>query len=191
MGSISKILSEDKFSSFLDGDELAFKYVYNTYYELVVRKVIRLCRDKQVAEEIVQESFVQLFINKDKLKDPRAIFPYLHVVSKRLAISHFRKKVLDIEYQSYLQNHWKEDADDVQRKIDQKELDSLINRAIDELPAQQGIIYKMNKLEEKTYHEIAEETGLSKNTVRNHIANASKFIRLKLDNLLCLIFFLF
>lgn len=185
-----QLLTQEKFLSFQSGDRRVFEYVYNSYYELLIRQVFRLCREKEVAEEIVQESFTQLFLNRGNLKDMDGIYPYLYVVSKRLAISNFRKKVLQTAYQSYLHVYWSEGSNESQDTLDQKDLGDMVDRLVDRLPHQQKLIYRMSKFDEKTYQEIADEIGISKNTVRNHIASATRIIRLKLSNLLFLLFFL-
>ncbi len=188
MESTIEQITKDEFLSFQSGDEHIFKYVYDTYYDLIIRKVYRLCRELEVAEEIVQEAFVQLFLHKDKLKDPAGIYPYLYIVSKRQAISWFRKKVIRGQFQEYLCHQWQEQSDESQQRMDEKDITQVIHDVINQLPTQQRLVYKMNKFDEKSYHEIANIVGLSKNTVRNHIANASKIIRFKLDNILFILF---
>ena len=183
---IGRQLTKEEFLSFQKGDEHVFEYVYNIYFDVVIQKVYRLCSDIAVAEEIVQESFVHLFFYKEKLVDAEGIYPYLYTVSKRLAISHFRKKINQEQYQDYYAYIWEESTDEGQRRIEEKDLQHIIQNAIDELPKQQRLVYRMNKLEDKSYHEIADTVGVSKNTVRNQIASASKIIRLKLSNLLFL-----
>jgi|SRR5690606_8265119 RNA polymerase sigma-70 factor (family 1) len=185
--SLKPPLTAEEFLSFQEGDEHIFEYVYNVYFDMIVKKVYRLCKEVAVAEEITQESFVQLYLHKENLKDAEGIYPYLYVVSKRLAISHFRKKVNQEEYENYRASSWEESTDENQKRIENKDLSAVIQNAINELPQQQRIVYQMNKLEDKSYHEIADMVGLSKNTVRNHIATATKIIRLKLHNFLFLL----
>lgn len=182
-------LTEQQFLLFQQGDEHCFELVYNHYFDTVIQKVYRLCSDIAVAEEIVQESFVLLFLHKAKLEDMEGIYAYLYTVSKRLAISHFRKQVSREHYRTYCADIWEESTDDIHKRIEDKELRDRIQNAIDELPKQQRLVYQMNKLEEKSYHEIADIIGSSKHTVRNQIATASKIIRLKLSNFLCLLLF--
>lgn len=186
--SLIPVLTKAEFLTFQKGDEHIFGYVYNAYFDVIIQKVYRLCKEIEVAEEITQESFIQLFLHKKNLKDPAGIYPYLYTVSKRLAISHFRKKVNQTQYENYHAGCWEESTDESQKKIEEKDLRTLIENAIDELPQQQRLVYQMNKLEDKSYHEIADIVGVSKNTVRNHIATASKIIRLKVSNLLFFIF---
>lgn len=188
--SVKAPLTREQFLFFQQGDQHVFEDVYHTYFDLLIEKVYRLCKEISIAEEIVQESFVQLFLHREKLKDAEGIYPYLYVVSKRLAISHFRKKVNQEQYQDYYAHIWEESVGESQKRIEEKDLLDIIHKAVDELPKQQQLIYRMNKLEDKSYREIAETIGLSKNTVRNHIASASKIIRLKLHKLFFLLLLL-
>lgn len=187
MSSSKLILTKQEFLSFRRGDERVFEYVYHLYFDVILQKVFRLCSERTVAEEIVQESFIRLFLNKARLDSAEGIYPYLYTVSRHLAISYFRKKVSVLKYEGYLAQHWDEATGEAERGLENSDLIEVLQAAIDELPTQQRLVYTMNKLEDKTYHEIAEQVGISKHTVRNHIASATKSIRLKLGNLFFLV----
>src|SRR5690606_19873325 len=107
------------------------------YFDVIIQKVFRLCREMAVAEEIVQESFIQLFLNKERLDGADGIYPYLYTVSKRLAISHYRRKVNMQRYEGYLAQQWNEAAGEEQRDLENRDLIIFIQAAIDELPRQQ------------------------------------------------------
>jgi len=178
------ILTHDDWTRFGDGDERAFSKIFDCYYEVIFQKVYRFCRCNEEAEEIVQEAFIQLFINRNKLRDREGIFPYLYIASKRLAISYYRKKIVREQYGNVWKNEWQELDNQIETNLDTKYLKNILSEIIEELPPQQQVIYRLNKLEDYSYQEIAEKEGLSKNTVRNHLSLASKFIRLRLEKIL-------
>jgi RNA polymerase sigma-70 factor (ECF subfamily) len=78
---------------------------------------------------------------------------------------------------------WEEAGQALAQQLDYRELQQELEKIIGELPEQQQRIYRLNKLEDHSYQDIAEQVGLSKNTVRNHLALASKFVRLRLDKI--------
>jgi RNA polymerase sigma-70 factor (ECF subfamily) len=188
-------LTQEELTRFEKGDERAFSKIFDGYYDLIFQKAFRFCQCKEEAEEITQEAFIQLFIHRDKIKDCDGFFPYLYITAKRLAISLYRKKIVRQEYQAQWKTHAPEPDEPIEAALDGKYLKGILSKALEELPPQQQLVYRMNKLEGCTYQEIAEKAGLSKNTVRNHLSLASKFIRLKLEKmlllaiLLCKIFF--
>ncbi len=179
-------LTHEDLALFEEGDERAFSRIFDLYYDLIFQKVFRFCRNKEEAEEITQEAFIQLFMHRDKIKDCDGFFPYLYITAKRLAISFYRKKVVRQEYQNEWKKNWQEYDQPTEVALDGKYLKGILSEVLEELPPQQQLIYRMNKLEGYSYQEIAEKAGLSKNTVRNHLSLASKFIRLKLEKILFL-----
>ena len=191
MSTKSIALTCEDLARFEEGDERAFSKIFDLYYDLIFQKVFRFCQCKEEAEEITQEAFIQLFIHRNKIKDCDGFFPYLYIIAKRLAISFYRKKIVRQEYQAEWKKNWQEHDEPIEVALDGKYLKGILSKVLEELPPQQQLIYRMNKLEGCSYQEIAEKAGLSKNTVRNHLSLASKFIRLRLEKILFLAFLLY
>ena len=105
-----------------------------------------------------------------------------------MAISNFRKSLVRSNYLQSLQHTWLENSFSLQDELEGKELQVILESIIEQLPPQQQAIYRRSKLEDQSYQEIADEEGLSKNTVRNHLSLASKFVRFKLDKILSIFF---
>ncbi|ERJ60911.1 RNA polymerase sigma factor [Sphingobacterium paucimobilis] len=183
-------ITAKEFEQFRDGDEQVFESVYHAYYKTLFTKINNLCNDTELSNEVIQETFIQLFINKEKIKEPEALYPFLYTVSKRMAISAFRKSVVRMQYQEYLQYTFEESSEARGLSILDDDMTSRIHEMIDELPTEQKKVFKMNKIEEMSYKEIAESVGVSPHTVRNQIANATKLIRLKVSKMLFLSLFL-
>ncbi len=184
MSTKSIALTHEDLALFEQGDQRTFSKIFDLYYDLIFQKVLRFCQCKEEAEEITQEAFIQLFIHRDKINDCEGFFPYLYITAKRLAISFYRKKIVRQEYQAELKKNWQEHDQPIEAALDSKYLKNILSGVLEELPPQQQMIYRMNKLEGYSYQDIAEKAGLSKNTVRNHVSLASKFIRFKLEKIL-------
>ncbi|KAA2241299.1 sigma-70 family RNA polymerase sigma factor [Chitinophaga agrisoli] len=180
-------LTQDDLVRFQAGDHLAFSKIFDGYYDLIFQKVFKFCQSKEEAEEITQEAFIQLFIHRHNIQDCEGFFPYLYVTAKRLAISFYRKKIVRQEYQAELKNTYQEHDQPIEAALEGKYLNGILTEVLEELPPQQQMVYRMNKLEGYSYQDIAERAGLSRNTVRNHLSLASKFIRLRLEKILFLI----
>lgn len=187
MSPINLCISQELFMQLQSGDEQAFEHVYYQYYAPLFNKVNYLCRDEELTHEIIQETFVQFFLNKQKITDVQGVYAYLYTVSRRLAISAFRKSVVRAAYQSYIANTFIEANDETYRAVEEKDLSTQLHHLIEELPEQQGKVFKMNKLENMSYKEIADTIGVSTHTVRNQIASATKILRFKIGKLLILL----
>ncbi|GAA4519395.1 hypothetical protein GCM10023173_22260 [Sphingobacterium thermophilum] len=91
-------------------------------------------------------------------------------------------------YQEYLEKYYDERDQHLLESIVSKDLSTKIHDVMDTLPEKQAKVFKLNKIEDLSYREIAEKLGVSPNTVRNQIAIATKIIRLKVNKLLTILF---
>ncbi|MDM1296358.1 sigma-70 family RNA polymerase sigma factor [Sphingobacterium sp. N143] len=184
------IWTSDDFKRFQAGDCILFKRVYNHFQSAILVKAMRFCSQVEDAEEIVQETFIRLYQHRLSIGEPAAIYPFLFTVSKRLSITFFRKRVVKAKYLESLGKNWTELSMAFQDQMESHDIHRLILEILDELPAQQKLIFIKNKLEDQSYQEISDQYGIKRNTVRNHIALASKFVRFRLGKLLLFMFFI-
>src|SRR5690606_38528026 len=170
-----------EFKAFNSDEQKACKKVFGLYHSALIRYVAGLTKMDADAEEIVQEGFVLLYTNKHRLDRAEDIYPYLFTIVKRLTISYFRRKVTISKYMEELKVHWNEQEESTLAQVAEREIWDVLQMSIDELPERQKQVYTMNKLEDKSYQEIADDLGLSRSTVKNQIITATKIIRLKLS----------
>jgi len=182
-------ISMDDFRLLQAGDQSVFGVVFNYWQPIIYFKVRQLCKTDSDAEEVTQEVFIEFYLKRTQLSNPESIFPFLFTIAKRMAISNFRKSLVRSNYLQSLGQTWVERSFSLQEELDARELQVILESIIEQLPPQQQAIYRRSKFEEQSYQEIADEEGLSKNTVRNHMSLASKFVRFKLDKILSIFFF--
>lgn len=182
-------ISMDDFRLLQAGDQSVFGVVFNYWQPVIYFKVRQLCKTDSDAEEVTQEVFIEFYLKRTQLSNPESIFPFLFTIAKRMAISNFRKSLVRSNYLQSLGQTWVESSFSLQEELDARELQVILESIIEQLPPQQQAIYRRSKFEEQSYQEIADEEGLSKNTVRNHMSLASKFVRFKLDKILLIFFF--
>lgn len=185
------MLTDIDFKAFKDNDQKAFKKVFECYHASLFRYISSLTQASEEAEEIVQEGFILLYLHKHKIERAEDIYPYLFTIVKRLTISHFRRQTTSAKYLEELKIHWNEREDSTANTLAEHEIRDVLHQSINMLPERQKQVYTMNKLEDKSYQEIADDLGLSRNTVKNQIIAATKIIRLKLSKYHLLIFFTF
>lgn len=174
----------DIFTRFKSGDGLAFRQIFDCYQPRLYTKVRQFCKDEEEAEEVTQEAFVQLYLKREYIDRPEGVYPFLSVVAKRIAISLFRRYVLQQSFQQEVQATWQEQHADLEHEIAYRDLQGILEQTIEQLPPQQQLVYRMNKLEQLSSAEIAEHIGLSKNTVRNHLNLACRFVRFRLEKII-------
>ncbi len=156
-------------------DENAFGEIYNRYWKRIYATALNYLQSSQAAEDIVQDVFLKIWTNKDKLLQIREFKPYLLVTARNLVISSLRNKVFHLYLNS--EEQVEEEALLPEMQLSYKEAVNLLHNAIAMLPPQQQRAYLLSRNEGMRYEQIAGEMGISPLTVRTHISKALSFIR--------------
>jgi RNA polymerase sigma-70 factor (family 1) len=162
------------------GDESAFTAVFECYSEKVYRLAFRFLKDKEQSEEIVQEAFINLWLSREKLDADGNMWFYLYVISKRLALNSLRQ----IGKSSVLIENLLHQISEVQNNTEEEvlahDLKHYAEKIIERLPRQQQLVFKLSRVEGLSHSEIAEQLHISPNTVKNHMVEALKTLKIHL-----------
>jgi RNA polymerase sigma-70 factor (ECF subfamily) len=158
------------------GDEQALRQIVHHYYPKLMGFAISITKSKQVSEEMVQETFLRLWLKREELELDN-LGAWLHKVLANLAYSHLKKMTVEGRLLSYLKHTELPYDTSTEHTINQKEGGKLLKQAIEQLPPQQKQVYQLSREEGMSRDEIAQELNISPNTVRNHLAKALESIR--------------
>lgn len=180
---IEHIFTNEDFLLFIEGDHRAYKKVFEFFYPIILRYAFSKTKNIEDAEEITQEAFTQLYLHRTKVRSEKDLYPYLFVISKRLCISHFRKSLHSEQVDISALDHDLDLSYDAENDIHFTELYSILEQIIATLTPQQQRVYRMCRIDALPQQLIADEMGLSRNTVKNHLQSATKVVRLKLEQI--------
>ena len=175
----SKLLGD-----FLKGDKEAFGELFLKYYEEACRYVIRLVRDEDTTEEIVQTTFVNIWEKREMINPEISFKSYLFRSAYNTALNYLKhKKVVASFVNRQQENFAVSKASYVSHQPD-FELQRRISEALEELPPQCQRVFRMSREEGLKYHEIADQLGISSKTVEVHMGKALKLLRAFLQDYL-------
>ncbi|TCC88355.1 RNA polymerase sigma-70 factor [Pedobacter hiemivivus] len=160
-----------------NGDELAFAQIYNQYRSKMYLYAYNLCKSSETAEEIVQEVFIRLWQKKEQINTDLNFSAYLKKITLNHVLNHLKKVAREKSLQDEIFHYIETIRNTTEDNLLEKELLKTYDEAIENLPPQKKIIYQMSRNEEMSHDEIAEKLNISKNTVKNHMVEATKFIR--------------
>lgn len=169
-----------------------FQILFNTSYAGLVYFAFNMLRDKADAEDIVQDAFVKYWNCQNEIGDDLpAIKGYLYTTVRNACLNFLRHKAVARKYEDEL-TAVEADEKIAIHSIIRAEVLSEIHNAIESLPSACRQISRMSFLEEKKNQEIADELGLSINTVKTQKQRAMHMLREKLTfELFCLLVFVF
>ena len=165
------------FQNLAKGDASAFETIFELYKKRVFGVALKMLKSETEAEEIVQDVFLSIWLAKSKLSDVNDPEAYLFTITYNTIYTHLKKASRNQQLLKTIIDHLTQIQNTTDEPIAAHETGKLINEAIQQLPPQQRAVYELSKQEGLSYNEIAECMHLSRNTVRNHLAEAMKTIR--------------
>ena len=181
-------LSEDELIALLRQDKLgAFREIYTRYWKLLYADAYKRLKNKEMAEEIVQELFTTLWHKRAFLSISSTLSGYLFTSVGNLVIDQYRKDLMRARYKESFKLVYSETDNSTEDAIIAKDLENTIEHEVNALPSKCRSVFELSRLEHKTNKEIAFELGISEKTVEHHITKALKKIRLGLGSLLSVI----
>lgn len=174
MPDLSLYSEEDLLIKVSAGDEDAFRHLFLKYHQQLGIHIFRITNSVDIAEEIVQDVFLKIWMSRETLVRVRNFKAYLFVISKNHTLNCLRK----LSRERIHKKEW----EDGSVKILTSESDSfniyycLLDEAIDQLPPQQQKVYLLSRHERLRYAEIANRLNLSCETVKKYLQIATASI---------------
>nr|WP_236023419.1 sigma-70 family RNA polymerase sigma factor [Chitinophaga chungangae] len=159
-----------------EGDEQAFASLFMTWATPLAAIAMRILKNEYARQEVVQEVFIKVWLNRDKLGKVEHLGAWLRKITINQSLLALQRHAASDKRLAELrltQDELQEQAN----TLELKETRRLVHEAIESLPAQRRTIYRLNRVEGKTTKEIAQELQLSHGYVRNALSAALAAIR--------------
>jgi len=161
-----------------EGNERAFRVIFDFYKERFYSASLKMTHSGDIAEEIVQEVFVSLWIKRVQVAAATNPECYLFTMLHNSIYTHFRKLALEKAMKKKIEQQSEDiDASPVEDILLAKEYREMLETVISQLPPQQRIVYKLSRQQGLSREQIASQLHISPHTVKNHLQQAIRFIR--------------
>ena len=160
------------------GDERAFKAVYDHFSHRLYGNLLKLVKSEEIARELLQEMFFKVWEKREHIDPEKSFHAYLFRIAENMAYDFFRKVARDKKLQMHLIARASEAFNHVEERLINKEYHHLLQQAINALPPRRRQVFRLCKLDGKSYEQAALELGLSTSTISDHIVKATHFIRM-------------
>lgn len=159
------------------GNEEAFAELFRLYKDKVYAIALRMTESEAVAEDIVQDVFLRIWLRSESLNDIQHFRSYLYTATR----NHVYNELKKIARFDQLDEQWdysfgmEEILPDT--KVTAKEFQHFLNQALEELPARQRQIFTLIKQQGYKRDEVAALLQISPETVKHHLAQANRSVR--------------
>ncbi|HRP57229.1 RNA polymerase sigma-70 factor [Agriterribacter sp.] len=157
------------------GNEVAFTKLFGMYIERFYAVALKMTRSDEVAKDIVQDVFMNIWKNRERLLNVDHPSSYFFTAVYRRVYYHYRKTALERKFlRSVPAIEASENTTD--EMIIAHECSEWVSEAITRLPPRQKLVFRLSKEEGMKREDIARQLKISPNTVKNHLSEALKFI---------------
>jgi len=159
------------------GDEAAFIELYNRYKLRIVGNLFKLLRSEDLAGELSQELFMKIWDTRGQLNPEKSFKSYIFRISENMVMDFFRKVKRDQKLYSRLMKIQTELYSHIEENIIEAQESQRFREVVAMLPAQRREVFRLCKIEGKSYKEVAELLNISTSTVSDHLVKANHFLR--------------
>lgn len=158
-------------------DEHAFRLIFHAFSDRVYSFSFRLTRSQETAEEMVQEVFLKIWINRASLVAVDNFNGYLYTITRNLAFNTLKRLSIEEKAKHTLQREFADKHSDTEETVIHRDYQQLLNRAISHLPPQQRLVYSLCHQEGLRYEEVAQRLKISRLTVKTHMQQALRTLK--------------
>ncbi len=170
---IKKLLKKISFEE----DERSFKRLFDIFAGRLYQFSFSFVKRKSVAEEVVSDVFLKVWINRSELVNIQNIKAYLFKSTYNTSLNYLdemkRKNAVSLDD---LEVDLGVDLICPETELINKELKSIIEQSIEDLPPRCKMIYKLAKVEQMKYRDIGELLDISVKTINHQLSIALKKI---------------
>jgi RNA polymerase sigma-70 factor (family 1) len=165
---------KELFELISEGDEAAFAVLFYRYGSILHPFVAKLLKSEMLAEEIVQETFLKVWIHRDKLMEIENPKSWIFRIAANFCHNQFKRKATGQKVFSQIQMRTAKFEGEA---VSYRDLQSALQKAVDKLSPQRKLMYRLNREEGLRFKEIAEQLGVSVTTVRKTVYTSLALIR--------------
>lgn len=169
------------------GDITAFEMIFKNYYQPLCNYAYSFVQDRDEAEEIVQSTFLSVWEKKENLVIHTGVKPYLYAMVRNASLNVLKHEKIKQQHAAVEIAVAERSTESVTRTVMAAELEERIFKALNKLPEQCRLVFKLSRFEELKYAEIAEQLSISVKTVENQMGKALKIMREQLKDYLPLL----
>jgi RNA polymerase sigma-70 factor (family 1) len=159
------------------GDRSAFDAIYQFYSNRIYSRILAMVKMPEVTDELLQDIFLKVWEKRTEINESLSFQAWLYKITENIVYDHYRKLALDLKMRNHMLETYSELYNQTEDYILNKERTQLLEKALDQLPPQRQLIFKLCRIEGKSYEEAASLLNISTSTVSNQLVKATKSIK--------------
>ena len=166
------------------GDERSFAQLYERYWQPLYAATYQYVRDRDVAEDLVQEFFANLWLKRAQMTIPDSTTAFLTTAMRYQVYDYLDKRAVQARAQQQLQYTISNSIAATDDAVAYHDLEEQLQTAVTKLPEPARTIFRLSRFEHWSNQAISEATNLAPKTIEYHLTRSLKRLRWELRELL-------
>ncbi|MCT1523884.1 RNA polymerase sigma factor [Sphingobacterium hotanense] len=167
-------------SDLQSGNRQAFEIIYHRHKGILYNHATKLLKNQDVASDIIHDIFLNLWNNRNTLSIKENLSAYLFQSVRNRVVNYQIKNNRDSQFIQAFTQHISNYQNSTDFLVREKMLTELIEKELEYLPPRMRAVFNLSRKEGLSHKEIAEQLQISEQSVRSHIKNSLRVLRLRL-----------
>jgi len=164
-------------SAISNGDEAAFRCLFDRYRGRIYTYALRLSENTSLADEVVQDVFLKVWLKRTDLPGIENFSAWLYAIARNRMFDMLKQQARELQtWESVQTNHFPH-VNNAELSLLEKEQQVLLRDALAKLSPRQQLIYNLSRDQGMKHEEIAHTLNISRNTVKTHLVHALRVIK--------------
>lgn len=177
---LSTYTDEAIFLQVQQGNKEAFEEIFRRFWQELLDAAYRRVKERETAMELAQSLLVNLYLKRETIVLHTSLRNYLHISLKNKVLNTVRAELVRNTYQQRMLKGGEPYQPDAASRLQLKELQQRIEESCASMPEKCREVFYLSRKEHLSYQHIAEQLGISVNTVEKHMGKALKILRSRL-----------
>lgn len=164
----------------LKGDLHAFEILVKEYQRLVFFIVGKIVTNREEVEDVCQEVFIKVYRHLSSFKFQSKLSTWIARIAWATAVNHNRKQRREHRQKDTDIETLEQASENPEELLDRKDVAAYLNRLIDQMPEHYRTVIVLYHLNEFSYEEITQITGMPLGTIKSYLFRARKLLKDKL-----------
>lgn len=164
------------FGQLAQGNIEAFSAIYSYYAPKTQQFIRKIVKSDELSHDLTQDIFIKIWDQREQLSKVTAFHSYLYTISRNASLNFLKRAATDLRIKRLLLDAYPTQKAVTADTIITADYLAYLNRLLNTLPSQSREVFRLCRQEQMTYDEVADELGISRNTVKKHMVRTMKFL---------------
>jgi RNA polymerase sigma-70 factor (ECF subfamily) len=160
-----------------EGNEKSFSILVDHHWNNIYSMSLAYLKSSTLAQDIVQDVFLKVWLKREELPQIKDFNSWLFILARNALLSALRTSKRQANYGDSLLDDLVEPNQSPDRYYDYKQLNELLQQAIEQLSPQQKLVFQLSHEQGLSHEEICERLGIARQTLKNHLVRAMITLR--------------